>query len=436
MLAGFARLDITPPLGTPITGYYRARYAEGILDPLELNAVAFSDGENTSLIIVADCLGINKDCSAYIRKNIEGELGIPADNVITSVTHSHTTFSLNVLPSAAPNFAPGGIFQEKQSREYLNVINRKFVDVARLAIDDMKEATISVGSAKTKDQVAFIRRYLMKDGTVKAFPSPLPNPDIVRPMSDPDNTLRLIRIDREGDKSIAIANFQTHADTTKGSLLSADWPGHLRRFVEADLPMVNCITVVGAQGDSNHVNPNVAGSQFSPEGSRRIGRVIADAVLDAWDKTSTVNTDKISSEVRTVFNKTRTDGIERLEQAREYVKAYDAKLIPSDTQKRAEMGRITRIPTAPLYQQIPVTVMKLGDVVLVGFGGEPFTEYSNRARAALPDKFTISVMGANGFQGYLPTKQAFYDGGYEAGVSSFSPSLEEEIMNTVFEMLK
>ena len=429
MLAGFARLDITPPLGIPVAGYYRKRYAEGIIDPIELNAVAFNDGENTSVIIVADILGINKDSSLYIRETIEAELGIPADNIITSVTHSHTSFNLALTP-LSPSFESVG------SREYFNLLIRKFVDVARLAIDDMKEATFSVGSTETKEQVAFIRRYLMKDGTVKAFPRPLPNPDIVRPMSDPDNTLRLIRIDREDAKSIAIANFQTHADTITGSLLSGDWPGHLRRFVEEDIPNINCITVVGAQGDSNHINPNKAGKQSSIEISRHIGRVIADAVLDVWERTSPINTDKISSEVRVVFNKTRTDGIERLEEAKKYVEDYDAKLIPSNTQLRAEMGRITRIPTAPLYQQIPVTVMKLGEIVLVGFGGEPFTEYSNRSRAALPDKFVISVMGTNGFQGYLPTKCAFTDGGYEAGVSAFSPSLEEEVMNTVFDMLK
>ena len=43
--AGFARVDMTPPLGTPLAGYYEARYADGLLDPLELNALALCDGE-------------------------------------------------------------------------------------------------------------------------------------------------------------------------------------------------------------------------------------------------------------------------------------------------------------------------------------------------------------------------------------------------------
>ena len=40
---GFARIEITPPLGTPVAGYGYKRISDHILDPLELNCVAFSD---------------------------------------------------------------------------------------------------------------------------------------------------------------------------------------------------------------------------------------------------------------------------------------------------------------------------------------------------------------------------------------------------------
>ena len=37
--AGFARVDITPPLGTYMAGYYHERQADGILDPLIANVL-------------------------------------------------------------------------------------------------------------------------------------------------------------------------------------------------------------------------------------------------------------------------------------------------------------------------------------------------------------------------------------------------------------
>ena len=54
--AGFARVDVTPPLGNPLAGYFRERLSDGVLDPIELNALAVNDGENTVLVITGDLI--------------------------------------------------------------------------------------------------------------------------------------------------------------------------------------------------------------------------------------------------------------------------------------------------------------------------------------------------------------------------------------------
>ena len=214
MLAGFARIDVTPPLGTLMSGYNRPRYAEGILDPIELNAVAFNDGENTSIIIAADFLGITMDRVEQIRSMIEAELGVPKNNVLIAATHTHTSIKFGI-----PEFAP--TLERRQTvidnPNTIHIVLRKFMDVARMAIDDMKEATFAVGEAQTERQISFVRRFLMKNGEVRSFPKVIPDPNIVRAIGEPDNTLRMVRIIREGGDDIAIANFSTHPDTTTGS---------------------------------------------------------------------------------------------------------------------------------------------------------------------------------------------------------------------------
>ena len=45
--AGFARLDVTPPLGTFVPGAYANRFSETVLDPIYINALAISLGEET-----------------------------------------------------------------------------------------------------------------------------------------------------------------------------------------------------------------------------------------------------------------------------------------------------------------------------------------------------------------------------------------------------
>ena len=57
--AGFARVDITPPLGIQMTGYFHKVYdrtADGVLDPLHAECVAVSDGTNSALIFRVDNL--------------------------------------------------------------------------------------------------------------------------------------------------------------------------------------------------------------------------------------------------------------------------------------------------------------------------------------------------------------------------------------------
>jgi len=58
--AGFARVDITPPLGIGIAGYFVKRNAEGVLDNLEANCLAVSDGEHTAILISADLISIGQ----------------------------------------------------------------------------------------------------------------------------------------------------------------------------------------------------------------------------------------------------------------------------------------------------------------------------------------------------------------------------------------
>lgn len=432
--AGFSRLDITPPLGTPIAGFFYERLAVGIIDPLELNAIAFNDGENTAVIVIVDALGVREDYATKIRNLISEELSIPADNVMIAATHSHTSFRLGVVPSAIKSTSRSSL----DSDEYIFILIRKFVDAARLAIDDLKEATVEVGEAQTKEQVSFIRRYLMKDGSVKSFPKLL-DPNIVRPMGEADNTLRLVRFNRKDGDDIVLTNFSTHPCVVSGSLFSADWPGYVRKYVEQDVPGVRCLMLVGAEGDTNHVKVFTDMVQRGPAYAAGIGRKLADAAIEALGNTKPVNADKVSSEVRYVYNKTRTDGMEKYDEAKALYYGYYNGTIDKSTvheQDLAGARRILNTKIMPEYQAVPVTVMGIGDVAFVGFGGEPFTEYANRARRSAPDKYVISAACANGFQGYLPTKAAFEDGGYESVGSFYTSSLEDEICGAAEEMLK
>ena len=87
---GAASVDITPPLGTPMAGYYAERAAEGVHDPLYAKAIVLErDGKKVALVgldLIATTFGI----VAEARRMIEETTGIEGADVMISATHAHT----------------------------------------------------------------------------------------------------------------------------------------------------------------------------------------------------------------------------------------------------------------------------------------------------------------------------------------------------------
>ena len=88
--AGFSRVNITPALGTPLSGYYKARYAEGVLDELEINALALSAGENTVVLMAADLCFIGKPEQAAVCAAVCEATGLAPHQIVIHSTHTHT----------------------------------------------------------------------------------------------------------------------------------------------------------------------------------------------------------------------------------------------------------------------------------------------------------------------------------------------------------
>jgi hypothetical protein len=64
--------------------------------------------------------------------------------------------------------------------------------------------------------------------------------------------------------------------------------------------------------------------------------------------------------------------------------------------------------------QCELQAMKIGRFLLVTMPGEPMVEYGFRLEKAIADRAIPIVVGyANGHIGYICTKQAFTEGGYE-----------------------
>ncbi len=435
MQAGFARVDVTPQLGTILTGYFTARISDGIFDPVELNAVALQAGEDTVLVITGDFMyTLEKDVTHY-RDLIAEATGLPLDHIFYQTLHQHTSTT------------PGTC--GPSDRLYQEYLCCKFVDVAKMALADMGEAKVSFGEKETAEQVAFVRRYIMKDGSVQTNPGTM-NPEVDRPLYDADNTVRLVKFEREGKKDIAMVGFQNHPDMIGGKKFSADWPGFVRRITEKTFPDTHCILINGCQGDVNHINvfkpaPTKGIEKYSEafyeakyNYCRDRAQKIVDAVKEIWDHTEEIRGDRIFSKVEMKLIPSKTEGLERMAECKAIMARVAAGEKPMEGLTMGEKGDIRRIAAMDglmLVQKVPVSVIAFGKIAIVGYGGEPFTEYATKVREALPQLFILTACLANGAQGYLPSTAAYVEGGYEMTASNFTPVVAPELQGAAIEML-
>ena len=170
--AGFSRVDVTPMLGIGMAGYYVPRFADGVLDPLQINALALACGDTKVVFMSIDHCGIVKEVLNPMIDQVCHVTGLPREAVYIHSTHTHTGPFLNYNPT------------EPLEIEYAQLVKRKFADAAKLALDDLQPANMGWGIGDAPN-IAFVRRFRMKDGSVRTNPG-VDNPDILHPIGDVD----------------------------------------------------------------------------------------------------------------------------------------------------------------------------------------------------------------------------------------------------------
>lgn len=430
---GYARVNVTPPMGVNIAGYFVKRIADGVLDELEACAVAVGDGKNTALLITIDNCTFNKVFLNEWRENISKATGVDANAILIHATHTHTGPIVVKKPSNPLN------------AQYETFLALRVVDVAKFAIEDMKDAKMGIGTGEAKN-VAFIRRYRMKDGSVMTNPG-VNNPDIVAPIGITDESVSVVRFDREGAETVVIANFANHPDVVGGNKISADWPGMTRRFVEKAIDNTKCIVFNGAQGDVNHVNVHPKAGDFNDmfndfDGcsrgyghARHIARVITGAVMSVYDKVEYLEADEVKFTQKIVEIPSNKPNPKDLPLAHKYNDLHNAGRddeIPYKgmmlTTVIAEAATMVRLENAPDTFPMLFSVVSIGDVAMFGIPGEPFNGVGRALKKADGWKMVIPCCLTNASEGYFPMMDSYEEGGYEAKHSNFKAGVAEKII--------
>ena len=269
---GFGRASITPHGSVPLTGYGNEshRYSNNILDSIYATCLAFTDESgNTALVYALDLL----DCWDHMRQMLSHELGIAAECINLSASHTH----------AGPNTA---LFKGLEATQnYVDhELKEGLLEAGRQALADRSAATMYMTRTYT-ERMNFVRRYLMADGTYSGPNYGNANQPILGHETEPDNCLQLLKIVREGKKNIIVANYQAHQTMTGGANfynISADSSGALRVRMEQELDC-NFMYFTGACGNITPGSRVKGEARFVKEEYKEHGQALADYAIAVND---------------------------------------------------------------------------------------------------------------------------------------------------------
>jgi neutral ceramidase len=440
--AGAAMVNITPPIGWRKAGGYDEIISSGVHDPLYAKALVFEQGEQRAALVFCDLTGISRRVADRARAAASEATGIPIAHIVILATHTH----------GAPEYH-GVLWEiwhrrslEQKGRDdtapidYQAFLAEQWVQAIREAWAVRKPVRLHVGIASQPD-IAFNRRYHMKDGTVRFNPGKK-NPDIIRPAGPVDTELPILLLHDAGDGRplYSLTVFAMHVATFfKDGQFGADFPAVIQSRLRAKLgPKLISVFGEGTAGDINHFDVYSAAPQPGDTEPERIGSKLAETILKKIPELKPVAAPSLavlSEKVSAPLQEVTPEQIERAEAV------LSGKLTSTPAfMLQVEAYRIlhTRDFSRWFGDAIPMEVQafRLGtDTAIVTLPHEIFADLGLAIKRASPFTYTFVISLANDVDWYVPTRKAFAEGSYEVTTCPVKPGSGEMLVECASRLL-
>ena len=189
--AGVARVDITPPLGTPVACWAaRKALAQGVKEPLVAQALVLSDGERTTAIVATDLVFAGVEMATVVRERVQELTGIPPDAVSVHASHNHSA------PSLSRGSTIGGLPDIPAFERYADMLGDQLAGAVYASYKRLEPARIG----------SLVGRSSRLSGNRVQHEKPV------------DESLSVIRVDRaDGSPLAAVVSFAVHPISVGGS---------------------------------------------------------------------------------------------------------------------------------------------------------------------------------------------------------------------------
>lgn len=259
LVAGVAKTDITPPIGTPLAGYgaRRARPSTGVHDPTEARALILDNGTEKIALVSVDHLGFDHGMVDRIRVIASAATHILPDHIFIMSSHTHSG---------------GGAFMEMLPL-LANVLAGKFDPKIR-AIYEQRTAEAIIEANKTLKPVR-IGFGAGEARGISRFRSTWP------PNGPVDPEVGVIRIDSlaTGKPLALLINFAAHPTVlgAENMTFSADFVGYARNALEK--MSGGAAMAIFANGAQGTIAPHAFQGDDAWQRAENVGTILAAEVF-------------------------------------------------------------------------------------------------------------------------------------------------------------
>lgn len=423
--------DVTPPLGTALCCNGKIKPAERIVDPLTARGIVLLGAGRPIVLVSVDWVGIANEGNEAWRRAMADAAGTDPARVAVHTIHVHDAPSDD--PAAEKLLEPFGMSARLGDRAFIVSALERTASALRAALGNPRPVThLRLGSAPVR-KVASNRRILGPDGKVRfgRMSSCKASELCAAPEGLIDPLLRSVSF-WDGARPLAVlTTYATHPMSHYGKGgVSADFVGMARSMREAELPGVPHIHFAGAGGNVAAGKYNDGSPEMRPELARRLaagmkaafesGENVPIRPRDVGWRVAPVSLPLSESlrdldRLRKLLEDPATPVLERLSAARDLAWA-----------RRAAKGR-----------QIPLSRLILGEASIIFMPGELFVEYQLEAQKLRPSAFVAMAAYGDYGPGYIGTRIAYQQGGYETGPASrTSPEVEQVLMAALRTLLR
>lgn len=410
MKTGFAQVSISEGINFIMGGMFLEYTCDEIHTPLFATAVAFEDNMEKVLWVSCDLGSMTNENFHRARKLASEKTGVPADNILLSLTHTHT----------GPTMANTSIYSTLDSSTYKKEIIERIAQVCEKAWAGRENMSMGYGSRNVK-KCCFNRRYLMDYGQSEMHPSGSDNPHRLLKEGPEDNEMQTVWFKKDEKLAGVIVNFSAHPSIMYGlRVISGDYPGILRKTIQkvyGDVPVLFLLGCCGNTCAINHEENPVWGTKRAEQ----VGRILASEVIQCLEQPEGLSMKFLRSSVQLEYNKVSEEELEEAKKQHEKWKKGEAKIrvengMVEDVCVWAKTNKVfslhEKVSESP-YFDAPVSALRIGDIVFVTNPAELFVEYQLAMKDEIPGNNIIVVEKTDGRCVYVPTKLGHMLGGYE-----------------------